>query len=251
MRRREQELIAALAEGRLENEAEARGLVASSPRLQDEYQAQKAAIQTLRELGSASLTEIERASLRRDLWTELRAEESKASPQSRRLTGWPAYATALALVVGSLAVLGPQLSQTDMASAPTFEETAAGLGDDGAQADEADAASQLPSGSDVTQEAALEGLLVPDDLLAYRALADAIRLGDTDAYSNVSSAMYSARDARGCLSFAGLETHHFLGQFELRQGTATVAASPVENPTDETPITFIDPETCEITFVVD
>lgn len=246
MRKNELELIAALAEGRLADESEARALIESSARLRKEFEAQRAAIEALRGMEPVSLTEVERAALRRDLWTELRASGSEIVPTRRRLAGWPAYVTALALIVGSLAVLGPQLSQTDIAAAPTFDETSQALSADGAEEDMA------PSeGATATAQASPERLLGRDELAAYRTLAEAIRSGETADFTGSDRAMYSSTEATTCISDAGLEAHHFLGQFEVTEWSTVVAASPVENPTDGTPISFIDPESCEVIFVVE
>ena len=73
MRSHEQELISALVEGRLEDEAEALALIASSPALRSEYEAQKLAYEALTAIPQAQLTDHERAALHRDVWTELQA----------------------------------------------------------------------------------------------------------------------------------------------------------------------------------
>ncbi|MGH8945655.1 MAG: hypothetical protein ACRDVL_05860, partial [Acidimicrobiia bacterium] len=63
MNEREHQLIAALAEGSLEDESEARSLLERSDEAQAEYRLQVAALQALVEVGSASLQETERAEL--------------------------------------------------------------------------------------------------------------------------------------------------------------------------------------------
>ncbi|MDX1469727.1 MAG: hypothetical protein R3258_10335, partial [Acidimicrobiia bacterium] len=235
MRRNEMELIAALAEGRLEDESEARALIASSPHLRDEYEAQRAAIESVRELAPASLSATERSALRRDIWTELRNTAERRSP-ARRLVGWPAYVTALVLVVGALAVLRTPLDQADMAAAPTFEEVAQGLSDTTV----ADDGAAQPGTESAAQETQRDSLAA-DDLQAYEELADAVRSGDTQAFTRIAELPYGGRAAASaCLDLAGLESHIPLGRFEVHEGIEVVVASSVENPSADTPISFVD-----------
>jgi len=106
MNRRELELLAALAEGRLEDEREALSLVESSPEHLAEYEAQKAAVQALRSTPAAELTEHERAALRRDVWAALRPTPAPAAPRARR---WAPAAAVVVAVVGSAVVLNQAL----------------------------------------------------------------------------------------------------------------------------------------------
>jgi len=73
MRKNEIELIAALAEGRLEDETAARALVDSSAAHRAEYEAHKTALEALIAIPSAQLSEHESAALHRDVWTELQS----------------------------------------------------------------------------------------------------------------------------------------------------------------------------------
>ncbi|HSM45432.1 MAG TPA: hypothetical protein VK969_10490, partial [Acidimicrobiia bacterium] len=66
------ELIAALVEGRLEDESEARALIDSAPEFREEYEGQKTAYEMLTRVGTASLSDGERSALHRDVWTSLR-----------------------------------------------------------------------------------------------------------------------------------------------------------------------------------
>lgn len=67
MREHEIDLIAALVEGRLEDETEARALITSSPEMRQEYQAQKLAYEALAGAGMVRMTESERSALHRDI----------------------------------------------------------------------------------------------------------------------------------------------------------------------------------------
>ena len=104
MRDHELELIAALVEGRLDDETEARALVGSSAEHLEEYEAQKTAYEALRGAGVAKLTHSERSALHRDVWTVLRRNHTPARH------GWyrwvPVTAGVLFVLVGLVAVLG-------------------------------------------------------------------------------------------------------------------------------------------------
>jgi hypothetical protein len=78
MRDHEIELISALVEGRLEDDSEARALIASSVELQTEYEAQKKAHEALAAAGPTFMRDDERAALHRDVWTALRAETRRS-----------------------------------------------------------------------------------------------------------------------------------------------------------------------------
>lgn len=119
MRDHELELIAALVEGRLDDETEARALIDSAPRFREEYEAQKLAYDTLKNLNETRLSESERAALHRDVWTDLR---QRSSPP-RRWYRWVPVTAGMGLVlVGLVAVLGRGGDD-----AGVFTETAADL----------------------------------------------------------------------------------------------------------------------------
>ena len=98
------DLIAALADGSLSDEAEARALVESCPECREEYRTQTEVIGWLAATPAAEMTDLEKAALHRDLWTELRNQPGKspATPWWQRL----AYVAAgLFVTVGLVSVL--------------------------------------------------------------------------------------------------------------------------------------------------
>ncbi len=105
MRDHELELIAALAEGRLEDESEARALIASSAEHLAEYEAQKLAFETLRSTPPAAMTDIERAALHRDVWTELRSPVPVGASGNPWYYRWMPVAAGMFVVVGLVAVI--------------------------------------------------------------------------------------------------------------------------------------------------
>lgn len=128
MQDHELELIAALVEGRLDDDTEARRLVASSPAHAEEYELQRLAYQALNDLEPATLSDTERSALHRDVWTSLHsrpeAGRTGANPWWYR---WTAVAAALLVVGGSAAVLSQNMGAGDSGSDEVFSEMAAPL----------------------------------------------------------------------------------------------------------------------------
>ncbi len=121
------DLIAALAEGSLHDETAARALVENCPECREEYAGQRAAIEFLASAPEVSMTELERAGLHRDLWTELRSAPAttKQVPWWYR---WSYVAAGLFVVVGLAGVLSGQLGQGDQGAAlETFSEIGSAL----------------------------------------------------------------------------------------------------------------------------
>jgi hypothetical protein len=185
MRDHERELIAALVEGRLDDESEARALVASSPELHEEYEAQLLAYRALTGAGSVSLSEAERAELHRDVWTALR-HRSEAPARGAWYLRAAAVAAGLFVVVGLAAVLSTSGGQdagvmgglaADLDVGPTSEEgreaaEAPADDSDGAETFE-DAATTTAAGSERVAEA------LSLDYLA--AEADRVRSGESSS----------------------------------------------------------------------
>lgn len=119
MSRRERELVIALAEGLLEDETEARALIASSPRLLKIYQEQSAALTALSALPPIAMTESEKVDLRRDLWTAYTSQPQPTPTRRRGQLAWGYAAVFMMATVGLFAVLN---------GLPTESESTAGLG---------------------------------------------------------------------------------------------------------------------------
>ncbi len=164
------DLIAALAEGSLDDETAARARVEACPECRDEYRGQRAVIEYLASAPEVTMTELERAGLHRDLWTELRSEPaaSKHSPWWYR---WSYVAAGLFVVVGLAGVLGGRFSQGDQGAAvETFSEIGSGLdstGDDPRvqlfEQPESDNGEDLAAGADAptTTAAASDSTVLP------------------------------------------------------------------------------------------
>lgn len=251
MRKRDLELIAALAEGTLEDESEARALLESSPAHRAEYEAQKAAIDALSSVPAAVLTGQEKAALRRDIWAELRNPPDSVpsrTPWQYRLVFSGA---AVVVVVVGLAAL---LSQTgDDQGTTASEEVSSALTADGA--DQADAPQAAPEAAIETTEAATDALGGGDEFAAYFSQnARAVRDGDLTSVTPADEdAGDSDEEKTSCLEKAGLEGYEVIGELPvdaletagLRASFPYLVAVPAGQPIDEsTPIVFVEVVTC-------
>jgi hypothetical protein len=265
MRDHDLELIAALVEGRLEDETEARALIVSSAEAREEYEAQKLAYESLRAMGTADLTEEERAVLHRDVWTELRTETAPKETKTPWYYRWAAVAAGLFVVIGLVAVLSGQ------EVADTFDEIAADLSGDGeegaAATTTAAGATDMDSGGD---DAGPES--------APTETTEAMREGTTTAAANDASAtFYEAEAARvrereftgrlqafeeeeesgevdACLVEAGFIDYRPVATLTRPDPAGSdgeeplVVAAPVQTVLAEAPLAFVDLETCQVIY---
>jgi hypothetical protein len=250
MRERDRELIAALAEGRLEDEAEARALLESSPEARAELETQRRALAALTQLGSAAMTETEKAVLHRDLWTLLRTQEAPHTRSATWLNRWSLAAAGLLLVVGvatvfsqgglwqaSTAADGVELETVDEAMAESVAGATAST-EASAQA-ERDALQRAPSAP---------GVAAPDVALLAE-VAGQIRAGDLV----VSDLDYQARvgskvDTTACLVEAGLTEHTLVGDLEA-ENHYLIAVPEGEEIGPTTPVFFVETSTCTLVYV--
>lgn len=235
MNERERELIAALAEGSLQDDTEARSLLEGSAEAQAEYRLQLAALQALSELSPAELSGSERADLRRDLWARLRAEKAKAR-STVGIYGWSLAAAALFVIVGLAAVLGNQ-AQSGGDAAEGFEEISSGL----AEAADTTAASDTFAAADSGAEAA-----APAEQY-FAAQARRLRSGDDD----LQRASDGEAGDQECLAEAGIPNHEVVAVVGEDEGVperylAAVPAGETIGP--ETPIHFVDATTCDLVY---
>jgi hypothetical protein len=262
------DLIAALVEGRLEDETEARALIASSAEAREEYELQKLAYESLREVGSASLTESERVALHRDVWTELRTQTpaKRVTPWYYR---WVPVAAGLFVVIGLVTVL----SGGDQEVTGTFADIASGLGGggdggamttsaDGGDAARDDAAVAESESTDTTEAmseatttAAASAPQEQEDAAFFAEEAARVRLGEFSAdlqdYDEASD-----RNVETCLEQAELVGNHLpvatLTRPDPESGDleeSIVIAAPEDVGLAEATLAFIDLDTCEIVYL--
>lgn len=251
MRRKDLELITALAEGSLEDETEARSLIASSPRLRAEYEAQKAAIDALASMGQPRLSEHEKADLHRIVWSEITAHPRPAQRAVPWYYRWSYVAAGLFVVVGLVAVL-TQVGEdpaTEMLAEPT-----SGV-DRGADAS-APAADSGDSDGGTVEEASAGGALDDDAIDSDRFLAyfseqaTRLRQGETTETPGVTSQAAAEKHA-SCLESAGLGGYVAVDEVipddAVDEPKVYIMAVPsAAEISQETPIVFVDAATCSI-----
>ncbi|HEY4584651.1 MAG TPA: hypothetical protein VIH32_03450 [Acidimicrobiia bacterium] len=248
------DLIASLADGSLDDQAEARARVESCQECRLEYEAQILVLAALAGTESATLTEFEKAALHRDLWTELRKEPGKnatTTPWWYRLS----YAAAgLFVVVGLVAVANQLGGGDDAGQAEAFSEVSSGL--DEASGQDA-AAPTSPTGGETesatqsTVAAAGDGApttvgSTSEETATFAALAAETRMQQLPPTVRTAP----TADQAACLTEAGLEDHEVVGTVD-KDRTYLIAVPAGVDLDTETPVTFVDAETCQVVHVED
>ncbi|MEX0700391.1 MAG: hypothetical protein WD895_09330 [Acidimicrobiia bacterium] len=238
------DLIASLADGSLDDQTQARALVETCQECRQEYEAQVTVIAAIATIESVRMTELERAALHRDLWTEVRSEPTKkpsATPWWYRL---PYAAAGLFVMVGLVAVvnqLGTEVSET-------LSEVSSGLdGGADAQGEEPMNPAAFDEGaaenaSSTTIAAAGETTVVTS--AEFKALASETRLQQLPATVRAAP----SDDQSACLTDAGLEDHELVGIVDNGRTYLIVIPAGVDLDTD-TPVSFVDADTCEVVHV--
>jgi hypothetical protein len=259
MRKHEIELIAALAEGTLEDETEARALVVSSGKARSEYEAQKTALNALASVPSSTLTDSEKAALHRDIWTQLKAQPvatKKATPWYFR---WSYAAAGLFLVVGLVAVLntdgfsgGDDAATEELAAPRDAGETAdttvgAAGGDEGAEAPSI--AEDGASADDAVSDEPIVGFFMRE--------ASKVRAGQFATAADTSEdEQQSVLDKQAeCLLRADLDGYEAVGEVSFADAEALgldpdtsylIAVPTLEELGEDTPVAFVEVDTCEL-----
>lgn len=254
MRDNELELIAALAEGTLEDESEARALVESSTEHRQEYEAQKMAVEAMRSMPPARLSETEKAALHRDLWTELRVDETPAA-RAPWYYRWVLGGAAILFVgVGLVAVLNQDASEEGATAA--FDEVSEDLADG-----EADSPAPLAGNTgadddveqvDTTEASSAEEAMTDEAGIGFFVdIASSLRLQSSRSLSSDDPSFAEEHD--DCLSRAGLDGYvaiRLLGTEEAESGgieaiNPYLVAIPAEAElAEDTPVAFVETDTC-------
>ncbi len=259
MRDHEMELIVALVEGHLDDESEARALIEASPELKEEYVAQKLSYEALAGAGSVSLSETERSSLHREVWTNLR-HQPPASARGPWYVRMAAVAAGLFVVVGLAAVLGTQGGPDDGGFAEIAADTAdrdfAG-GDDAAS----DGAVTFEDAGATTTAAASEPAAPPSEesVAIYRRESELMRQGIfTERLHSLAESDEAYGDLRECVEGAGLSGYRIIATLAEPDGTSEATARdtsrlavviPDESQLATAPIAFVDLDVCEVVYV--
>jgi len=236
------DLIAALAAGSLADESGARALIGQCEVCRAEYQSQTEVLAWVASAPRVEMTELEKAALHRDLWTELTNApiRSAASPWWQR---WAYVAAGLFVTVGLATVLNGQFGGGD-SGAPTLAETAADL------ADSPTAEEMAPFAADdgdeggfdqgqATTTAAAEAANLPFAELADEARASRQAERQTEA-TGVDETIEE------CLTGLGLDEHVVVDEIASDQTYLAVMAEPGEA---DRSVTFVALDSCEIVHV--
>ncbi|MGH8870940.1 MAG: hypothetical protein ACRDWS_03085 [Acidimicrobiia bacterium] len=235
-------LMAALADGSLEDDSEALALVDTCDVCRSEYQAHARVLELFAATPKDSMTELEKAALHRDVWTELRRAPARttSAPWWQR---WYYVAAGLFVLVGLVGVLGRQLPGGGE-TAETFAEI--GSGPESAPADEeaapfaaGDSADDGGADSGATTTAAAAGTLAP----SFPELADQARAKEADQSLGTMSVDDEVEE---CLSRAGLDEHIVVDEVELDQ---TYLVAMPEDPEADRIVTFVALAGCEVVYV--
>ena len=233
------DLIAALANGSLVNGTEARALVDSCDICHTEYLEQTEVLALIAAAPSARMTDLEKAALHRDLWTELRREPARAqsAPWWQRLSY---VAAGLFVAVGLVGVLnlaqdtGGEAADTTIAAeaardleAPSNEEGVPFVaGEDSAEG----------GAESVTTTAAAEQALPPP----FAELADEARARPDEG---TMSTLDTDPEVGECLTRLGLDEHEVVDEVEFDQTYLVVMP---QNPDADPVVSFVTIADCEI-----
>jgi hypothetical protein len=261
MHRHDLDLIAAYAEGSAGDDTEARALVEACAECRAEYQAQRQALSFLGSLPAVSpMTDIEKAGMHRDLWTTLR-NPATAAKGSARWMKWSLAAAGLFVVVGLAGVLGPMMGAEDQGGGvealvattsgndtvrESAEEPMAPAAGDGSASATTIAGDSGELFYSTTTAAAAETTAGPATDADFEAVAADARAAEIDTPTTTSADEEEAR----CAADDRLGAQRVLTTVELdRTYLLTVPAGA--QLTAETPITFVDADTCEVVRVVE
>lgn len=273
MREHELELIAAFAEGRLEDETEARALIDSAPEFRAEFEAQKLAVESLSQLSRATMSETEKTALHRDLWTELRSTTAAARTRQPWYLRWAPVAAGLFVVVGLVAVVnqGGPFDSNQVATEFTIvtttvaDSTEAADGGDGGESADDDAAAPVAEGDTDASDlggADLARVLTPSGEQFYAETAEEIRTStESDPALQSFEEEASSDRLQECVdesldgyTVVGAHPSPFTdveGEPVPEDATPFIAAIPEGGDLSTAPIAFVDLFACDLLYLDD
>jgi hypothetical protein len=255
MHKHDLDLIAGFASGSTDREAEARRLIESCAECNAEYDSQVEIIGLLGSTPPAEMTDFERAGLHRDLWTELRNPETKASaPWWYR---WSFVAAGLLVVVGLGTVLGNLgIVGGSAANVESFSEIGSGLDPEvapreltGDTATDSGGGHIDTQGQDGTPETfgSTTTVAAPTDTVAaaeddYQVMTASAR---TELNKTTPDLPEMTPEVSECLEQLSMTDQILVKQFETDGGLAVVASDRPE-PDRTFNVVRLDP--CEVVF---
>lgn len=250
MHKHDLDLIAEYAGGSLRDDSKARALVESCQTCAAEFHAQQAMLTELRGIGPARMTDVERAQLRRDLWTDLRAQAGTDAARGVA-SGWRGWAFgAAAIVFAAVALVGVlnNIGGGDAAT-ETFSEIGSALGSGPTRSDEDSGDGEASAESaDSTTPASESPQFLSDEYsnTPYLQIARQVRGKASTDDSSVSTYERAQLD---CLEESGLIDHELVGGFESI--TDLLVAVPTGIDLAEAPVAFVEPEFCTVVHIED
>lgn len=253
MHRHDLNTIAALADGSLKDEAQARALVESCDECRVEYESHKVVIAALAAVEPVTMTDLEKAALHRDLWTDLRADTAPAVKTPPWWYRWSYAAAGVFVVVGLVGVVSQLggVSTSDSAAPEVFADlgTQDGGGADEAATDEAEAAETTIAAVEDAGGGA-EPLSRSLDAATFSLLVEQAR--SVEPTSSEAAATFSndatARRAAECVEEAGLSAQEVVGEVEA--STMYLLTVAIGEKFDAgTVFTVVDFETCQVLSV--
>jgi len=245
MHKHDLNLIAALADGSLEDETRALSRVESCSDCRAEYEGQKSVLGALAVAEPAAMTEHEKAALHRDLWTELRTGAPVAQTTAPWWYRWSYAAAGLFVIIGLAAVVSQMTGGGDTSA--QFEETAGEIpqaedppaSDDGASPAIASAPDTV---AEATDSAALGSTAEPVDFALLAEALNETRQSTQSLRVTVDQSLYT-----DCLTEAGLEAHEVIQTYSLEAGDY-IAVVAKDAPVDSANVTFVDLATCGVVY---
>lgn len=232
--------MAEYADGTLSDEAAARRLVASCATCRSEYEAQKGVRETLADVPAARMTEIEKAALHRELWTELRSPV--ASPERGwAWRGWAAGAAAAAFVALGLLGVMSQLGGGDSAA---NEEATILDGESFTRDNTESGATSVPEALSPSGD---EDYFYSQSS-GFESVADKARRSRLDnATTDLTGT--TTKEQQTCLDENDLDGFSIVEGME--EFTPLLVAIGPLSDNDTPDVVFINPESCEIVRLVD
>lgn len=255
MRSSDLELIAALVEGRLDDENEARALVNSSPIHMEEYESQKLAYAALSALPSAEMSQQEKAALHRDVWTELQSSRATGKASTPWYIRWSYAAAGVLIVVGAAGVITQSSNDIPVAALNAEADDSGGVTEEATQG----AAAELDTPEGVAEDGAAIQKTPPTDP-AERFFFDQAAAARAGSFSTLSSEDIQSLEEThaACVDRSELEGYTPVRQVEvedpeslgLDRASEYLMAVPEEGelgPT--TPVAFVEMETCLLAYI--
>jgi Flp pilus assembly pilin Flp len=245
MHKHDLDLIAEFAGGSLRDDSRARALIQSCDICAAEFRSQQAVLTQLRNIEPAGMTELERAQLHRDLWTDLRSQAG-SEPSRGAAPGWRGWAFgAAAIVFVAVALIGVMnnIGGGD-AVTETFDEIGSGLdGGESLQDEDAGDGAAGAESAETTAAASESPRLLADEYSATPYLQIAQQVREKTGEDDNSDFAFSEAEL-DCLEQSGLADHELVDGFE--SVTELLVAVPAGTDLARAPVAFVEPEFCTV-----